>query len=727
MKISIWRLIHLWLAMVSAVFLLIASVTGVILAAEPVYEGSYGYDTESEDLTVAQMMETVRANYSDVISIQKTHNAYFQINVFGEDGEESFYIDPRTGERAGELFTTPGIFDFARTLHRSLFFKETGRFLVGMTSLVTVLLAIAGFFLVVRKQGGITLFFKKVIKESFHEDYHTRLGKLFIWPILAICVTGTILFLVRFDVIHDGQESHSYDFPVIEDASADFSIFENTTLDRFSELVYPFTDMDDDYYELKLTDAELLVNQKYGIILSRIDYSQGRLLSDFSFRWHTGEGQPWWAILLGISSLSMLFFMYTGLNIYLQRSRSKSKWLNPYPAVECDIVIAVGSETGLTAAKAGVLQHALLKKGKTSFITSMNNFKPHPGLRRLIVMTSTYGKGDAPTNAGQFIRKINDLGDGISFSYAVAGFGSRAYPDFCAYALAVDKALENVVNAEKWLPVATIEESAPDEYTSWLQAVETTLGVALHIKPAAERTVTTRLYVDEIRFSENPADNTFLIALRSHKKLKTTSGDLLAVTPADNIPRYYSMSVSKDRKTILLSVKKYPEGVVSGRLAKMKKSEVVEVTLKENAHFHFPQQACEVMLIANGTGIGPFLGMIESNTAKVPVRLFWGGRDERSFALYKDRIEQCMAAGRLLSVHTAYSRVGDASQYVQDLVKNRQDEVGRLLTSGGVIMLCGSLKMQQGVEQVLDDTARLSANTSLSYYKEKGQIRADCY
>ena len=732
MTISPWRLIHLWLAVISAVFLLIASITGIILAFEPVYEQSFGYSIDAEELTVSQLLENTSNIYDEISTIKKDHNGFYQITVFDENGESTFYIDPSKGEKLGGSFQTPGIFDFARVLHRSLYLKQTGRFIIGATSVFLVFICVAGFVLVVRKQGGITLYFKKVIKEGFYQDKHTTLGKIFIWPILFVSLTGGVLFLERFEVLSTDVSDHSFEFEGNETLEKDsaFKVFEETKLSDFKELAFPFSDFEDDYFELKLTNSELLISQKTGAVISQIDYSQGRLLSIFSFKWHTGEGQTWWAILLGTTSVSLVFFIYSGFTIYIKRKPTKSGWKNAYPKDQCDIIIAVGSELGATAEKASIFHQGLIRAGVKAYIVSMNEFEYSPSMKKLILMASTYGKGDAPSNARQFIKKFNLAKDlHKSFQYAVVGFGSKSYPDFCQYAIDLDELLRAHPSASPLLPISKLEDHAHDDLKKWSIEVGKKLAIDLDVDFTFKTRETTNLQLINREFSKNPSDQTFLLELSAtQKQLKgLESGDLLAITPEDGVPRYYSMSVDLKRRRVLISIKLLDEGIVSKNLANLEIGDRVDVSFKKNPSFHFPRKKSNVLLIANGTGIGPFLGMLESNNHKIPTTLFWGGQNETSFDLYKQTLNELHRDGKLRSFNIALSRIENDAKYVQQLVKENEKLVISTLEDQGTIMICGSLKMQEGVEKVLNEILVKNQNHQVGYFKEQGLVRADCY
>lgn len=133
MTISIWRYSHLALAVSSFVFILLASVTGIILAFQPISEQMQPYHVS--DLGQVSLAETVavfKKNYSEIIEINIDANGFVAASVFTEDGENlEGYFNPETAQYLGEKIKPSPFFQWVTNFHRSLFLKSTGRFLVG--------------------------------------------------------------------------------------------------------------------------------------------------------------------------------------------------------------------------------------------------------------------------------------------------------------------------------------------------------------------------------------------------------------------------------------------------------------------------------------------------------------------------------------------------------------------------------------------------------------------
>jgi sulfite reductase (NADPH) flavoprotein alpha-component len=95
-------------------------------------------------------------------------------------------------------------------------------------------------------------------------------------------------------------------------------------------------------------------------------------------------------------------------------------------------------------------------------------------------------------------------------------------------------------------------------------------------------------------------------------------------------------------------------------------------------------------------------------------------------AKYKQFAENQIQSENLKSFHIAFSREQNQF-YVMDLIRKDADFFADLLKSGGKIMICGSLAMQQDVEKVLETICIDKNKTDLAHYKTKKQILSDCY
>lgn len=733
MTIYIWRYSHLILAISSSIFLLLASITGAILAIEPVVNKVQPYSVaDANTLSVARLLQNVDGVYQEVLTISKDKNDFVSISAIIEGKTEKFYIDPFTGKKIGDHIEKASIYRFVTNLHRSLFLKSTGRFFVGLTSFLLVLIALSGLVLIGKQKGSIFKFFTKITKENNSQFLHIFSSRLALIPILIIAISGVYLSLLRFELIEERQLLHDIDFDNLHETPKipfdEFSSFKKIKFDNFKEIAYPFSEFIEDYYHLKTNKRELLINQFTGEVLSVQEYPFVALASKLATVLHTGQGSIIWSIVLGLSSLCIPFLMYTGFAMYFKRPRNKIKNLNHKD--DCTYVLLVGSEGGTTMQFANVLYQEFQRQKLKCYIAELNAYSVYNSLEHLLVLTATYGQGEAPSNAINFLEKLASIQQKSNVNYAVVGFGSTLYPEFCAYAEEVNLALSKNKSYTALMPIQTVNDKSFEEFAEWANNWSKNTGVKLQLNKNSISTVPKKIttLIVEAKTTANASNNdTFLLTLEATKRFNGASGDLLAIyAPKEKTERLYSISVFRDEK-IVLAVKKHEFGVCSTYLNSLKANDSVRAYLIKNKKFHFPKNAKKVIVIATGTGIGPFLGMMENNTRNIPLYAYWGGVHSDAYKVFQPSIETFLTQGSLREIQQAYSRENEQKVYVQDLVLKDKNVMAEVLANKGCIMICGSLAMQKEILAILNKLCIEQLQKALSYYQNKGQIKMDCY
>nr|WP_199001121.1 PepSY domain-containing protein [Flavobacterium sp. ASV13] len=727
MTLSFWRYAHLALALFSSIFLLLASVSGIILAVDAVQEKTLPYKAENFDkITLGQTLPILKKEYSEITELSVDYNQFVTLKAIDADGNDiNAYIDPKTGKALGTPAKKSEFIQWVTSFHRSLFLHETGRFFVGVISFCLLLISISGFVLVLKRQRGIRNFFSKVIKEYFAQYYHVVLGRLALIPILIIALTGTYLSLERFNFFM-GEEKAK---PVKTELSAETkktSIFKTTLLSDVKKIEFPFTDDPEEYYIIELKDREIEVNQVDGTVLSEKRSPFTVQLSALSLDLHTGRINGIWALILAIACLNILFFIYSGFAITLKRRSSRIK--NKFKVNESNYILLVGSENGSSFRFANAILKQLIGHGKKAFIAELNSFSVYPKAEHIIVFSSTHGLGDAPSNGTKFKALLQKQNQEQKIKFSVVGFGSKSYPDFCQFAIEIDQLLEAQNWAERFLDLQTVNDKSAVEFVDWIKlwsakteiSLATTPSLYNHIPKGLEKL----MVLDKTPISET--EHTFILTLRANSRSKFASGDLLAIYPAnDSRERLYS--IGNHSGNVQLVVKLHPNGLGSGFLNNLEPGNTIKARIINNKAFHFPKKAPKVAFISNGTGIAPFLGMIEQNKTKKEIHLYSGFRMETPTLLaYKKFAGIMIQREHLDHFHVALSREAQHI-YVMDLIKRDEAFFIDLLKQGGVIMICGSLAMQQDVEIILNQLCLENGTKSLSEYKNNGQLLTDCY
>jgi sulfite reductase (NADPH) flavoprotein alpha-component len=731
MTISVWRYSHLALAVSSFLLLTLAAITGIILAFQPVAEKTQPYRVDNfSTITLAETLPALKKNFSELIELTVDANGFVQIDGSDASGKSvKAYIDPETGKRLG----TPGekneFFQWVTDLHRSLFLHELGRFFIGLTAFLLLLITVSGTMLIIQRQRGIKRFFTRIVRDNFAQYYHVVLGRLSLIPIFIIALSGTYLSLARFGLINTEKATAKIDLDAIRSGPqrplADFAVFKNTRLSDVESIEFPFSEDPEEYYTIKLNDREITVNQITGDVLGEVRYPAALLLTNLSLDLHTGRTNALWAIILAIASGNILFFIYSGFAITWKRLSNRVK--NKYSADESRFIILVGSENGGTFRFAQIIHQQLLKLGQKSYLTEFNNYAVFPKAEHLIAMTATYGLGDPPTNAKRFATLVETYPQNQPVRYSVLGFGSHAYPDFCKYAFEVAQLLSRQSWASPLIDIHTVADKSPEDFGLWAEAWSQ--QAAQPIEVSSDLLKTPAFHLDTLTVTHNTRtaqpDGTFLIRLTPERQQRVTSGDLLVIYPAnDHRERLYSIGMLGSE--LQLSVRLYPAGLGSSFLHGLTPGATIQGRIVHNDHFHFPAKAPAVVMIANGTGIAPFLGMISQNRSQKPCHLYCGFRESASFSIYQDFLDAQKAAQQLTNLHVAYSREGQ-KQYVSDLITRDADFIANVLAMNGVLMICGSLAMQKDVLDLLENICQTALGKSVSYYQSHGQVVMDCY
>ena len=733
MILTVWRYSHLFLALVSSIFLLIAAITGIILSFSPINNKlSSNYQPNASSIYLDTFLDVSSKKYPEIIELKKDKNGFFQLSVINDTGDlETFYVDIRSGDKLGPIKKESMWFSFSRDIHRSLLLKKTGRIIIGIVSFFLFLIAISGCVLITKRQLSIKRFYSKVVFDDFYRFWHLMVARYSLLFVVVIALTGTYLSLERFELIPSKASKHDFDSAVLTDIPKlewkNFTVFKATIMDNIESLQFPFSPFAEDYFTLTLGDEELLVNQFNGEIISKFNFSQISKLSSLSYSLHTGRGSILWSIILCFTCFCVLFFIYTGFNIYW--NRIKTKRANKFSTQNSEILILVGTENGSTNRFAGQFYDALIGAGKSVFIDKMNNYKPMEGLSHLLIFTSTYGNGDAPSSAVRFFKKFKKNPIQSPFLFSVVGFGSSFYPEFCKYAFDVQKFLDSVSNANCSHPIHLIDNQSEQQYKNWLNSwsFKNNLLINSSIKECNDNS---NFLIENCSNPSKHPENHFLLYLNpEQKELKFSSGDLLAIKPPNStFERMYSLAKLVESNTLLLAVKKQADGICSNYLSSLKSGDILNSRIIENTKFHAPREYEKLLLISNGTGIAPFLGIISANTKNKPITLLWGGRSEASLSLYKPMVDSFLEQKRIASFQIALSNNDNyPANHVQDLLTNENHLIQSHLESDSAIMICGAKKMGEDVVKIITDFIEESSGKPIDGYIDSGTLKIDTY
>lgn len=135
------------------------------------------------------------------------------------------------------------------------------------------------------------------------------------------------------------------------------------------------------------------------------------------------------------------------------------------------IHLLYGSQTGNARNLAHTVSEHLLEAGITSLVTDMGELNPEDihDMSHLIIITSTYGDGEPPDNASEWMSYIK-FGDELNLEhlkFAVLGLGDTYYPHFCQCGKDFDQYLSER-GAHALLPRLDCDLYYEEQYGEWL-------------------------------------------------------------------------------------------------------------------------------------------------------------------------------------------------------------------------------------------------------------------
>ena len=459
---GIWRSTHFLLAVSVSIFLIIASVTGTFLGIEAIIDQSQKEAISDLDkISLKTTMDSLQNNFLEVYEISVTEKNQVLVQGITSKGFETVFVNPNTGKKLDIVKPKTRLSNFMKNLHRSLFLKKTGRILMGFISFLTALLVITGFLLLINRIGGFNKIFRPLKEKQFFRKSHIELGRLFVIPIFFIAISGFYLTTARFDIFNSNKSTH-YDYK----AGEKYVDLDKFYLDKVKNVIYPFSSSENDTYKIQLSNRTITFQQGDNSLLSEDIHSTPFLIQAWAYWIHTGENNILIAVLLTLTSITLIFFIISGLFISSKTSWALFKFSN-IDFNEAKIIILYGSETGNTFQFAKKLLKKLKQGGFKATICSLNKYKFFPKAQVFIFMTSTYGEGDAPSNADQFAYKFKKYKQLKTIEYTVLGFGSKSYPKFCSFAEDINSLLSQEENYSELYPFFKINNQDANEYLSW--------------------------------------------------------------------------------------------------------------------------------------------------------------------------------------------------------------------------------------------------------------------
>lgn len=730
------RRLHSLPGLFAALFLLISAVTGAILSLEPALQRAEAIVPARGMVSVATLAEKVLMAYPGTEQIERLPSGAVVVYFTQDNTSAADLINPQTGKRIA-TYQHSALFSWIKDLHRAFLWDDRGRAAAGVVALLMVLMCISGVFLLASRAGGWRQLFAPIrgAAGTVSPRLHAELARAAALGLLISALTGCWMSALRFEWLTEIAELEA-DFPQQVTGTKAAPIgslpaLQQVDLLDLHQLIFPSRDDPQALYSLRTHQGSGYVDQATGAWLSYADYGSGARLQTFIMELHTGEAYWWIGLLFGLAALTVPALALTGMLIWWQRRSTMPQLKGSSPKHLADTILLVGSETNTTWGFANSLFEGLKTAGCRVHLASMNELANHyPKAKRLLILTSTYGDGDAPASANQFLHKLEKLPASMKLPWVVLGFGDRQFCSFCAFANQVSQALLQ----RHWpqlLATDSIDRQSAASFEHWGIALGKALKLqlTLHYVPVLPATHTL-LLIDRENYGEAVNAATCVLRFKSASANKAlpafSAGDLVGIMPPGGAaPRFYSLASASKDGVLEICVRRQDNGLCSGYLYNLTAGESVHGFIQSNARFKPASGHSPILLIGAGTGIAPLIGFIRANTNQRPIYLYWGGRLATSDYLYQHELQACLADHRLSQLHVAFSR-GDEHAYVQDKLLQDADQVRTLIKANAQILICGGRRMASDVATTLN-TLLAPVALDVAALKKSGRYLEDTY
>ncbi|WP_243075039.1 bifunctional nitrate reductase/sulfite reductase flavoprotein subunit alpha [Microbacterium sp. SS28] len=198
-------------------------------------------------------------------------------------------------------------------------------------------------------------------------------------------------------------------------------------------------------------------------------------------------------------------------------------------AAQAEVTVLWGSQTGNAEDLAAVSVATLTARGIPARAVNMIDMSVAElaAVRRLLVVTSTFGDGGPPDNAADLWDRLN--GDDVpaldGLDYAVFAIGDPSYDDFCGHGRGIDTRLGDL-GGTALLPRVDCEPDYAEPAAAWLEQIIAKLDASAEPVALPAAPATRRLFTRTNPVRAELVTNTLLSGAGSAKEVRQFGFDL---------------------------------------------------------------------------------------------------------------------------------------------------------------------------------------------------------
>ncbi len=209
------------------------------------------------------------------------------------------------------------------------------------------------------------------------------------------------------------------------------------------------------------------------------------------------------------------------------------------------VTIAWGSQTGTSEALAKKFSKIAAKSGIEPHVIDLAKLDHSKliDLKDLIIITSTYGDGEAPDNAQSFHKFLHsdEAPSLANLNYSVLSLGDSSYPDFCKCGIDFDLKLQ-ALGAKPLIPRVDLDVDYDADYANWSKDILALFGSAISTddKPEEQGFTKKNPYAAEILKLQNlneetsERETTHIEICLKDSGITYEAGDALGVYPIND-------------------------------------------------------------------------------------------------------------------------------------------------------------------------------------------------
>lgn len=406
------------------------------------------------------------------------------------------------------------------------------------------------------------------------------------------------------------------------------------------------------------------------------------------------------------------------------------------------VVVAHASQTGFAEELAWMTARALTEGGLGVRILPLAelDLATLASTRRLLVVASTTGEGDAPDSAGRFVRLMQAGPIDLShLAFGLLALGDRAYEQYCRFGHEVGDWLE-ASGAERLFDRVEVDNGDAGAIRHWQHQLNQITGATTApdwTPPAYDRW---RLVERRLLNPGSPGGEAWHLALEPVDHSPAwVAGDIAEIGLPDRgeetgLSREYSVASlpSDGRAEFCVRLMTGPDGTPglgSGWLTRTARiGDEVAMRIRTNRSFHAPPPQAPMILIGNGTGIAGLRSHLKARAkagATGGTWLLFGERTRAHDAFYDGELQALVASGVLTRLDRCFSRDGGEHLYVQSLISAEARRLADWVERGAHVYVCGSLEgMSRGVHAALEAAL---GEEGLNALGDSGRYRRDVY